>query len=233
LIRFADEVYDARYEKDSAFIKNEASNDGVAKLPQTFPDFVYEFAAKRYGLKALVSTNCWGMVSSVELQRGQHAGIDLYGKFLEETYDATDLLFFLFARSAIERVTGQDTGDKNKEDGEDKAKTKAKVKSVKSVTPPALEAKQVYQVVKMAIDSKRQDLRDLVIRRLDTIMAARQDGSGRKLPLWSQSACWPSPQRSTTTLEISVKCLKRRNPSGQLRGLLEALTSTRMVSKRT
>lgn len=177
LIRFADEVYDARYEKDSAYIKNEAAGEGSTKLPQTFPEFVYEYAAKRYGLKALVSTNCWGMVSSTELLRGQHSGIDLYGKFLEETYDATDLLFFLFARSAIERVMGQ---DQKVEDGE--AKKRTNVKSVKSVAPVKMEAKQVYQVVKMAIDSKRQDLRDQVIRKIDAILEARTEGAGRRAP---------------------------------------------------
>lgn len=180
LIRFADDVYDARYERDSLFIKTEMGADpSQGKLPQTFPDFVYEYASKRYGLKALVSTNCWGMTSSVELLRGQHTGIDLYGKFLEETYDATDLLFFLFTRSAIERVMS--TGPEEKEEEKHPmTKKSTKPKSFKTVQPAKMDAKQVVQVIKMAIDSRRQDLRDKVIRRIEAIMGAPSQGSTRR-----------------------------------------------------
>jgi hypothetical protein len=199
LVRFTEEVYESRYEKDSAFIKSEASGEGGIKVPQTFPDFVYDFAAKRYGLKALVSNNCWGMVSSVELLRGQHLGIDVFGKFIEETYDATDLLFFLFTRSAIERVMTRSEANKKGDaaderrssvedlegsDTEEVVKPKDKKKSATNKFLAGqdykMELKQVVQVVKMAIDSKRQDLRDQVIKKLDAAMAARTEGVHNK-----------------------------------------------------
>lgn len=191
LVRFAEEVYDARYEKDAAFIKSEAAGETLGtRLPQTFPDFVYEFAAKRYGLKALVSNSCWGMVSSVELLRGPNPGIELFGKFLEESYDATDLLFFLFTRSAIDRVLLQDS---KKEDDPEKAgddAPKAKVKGYSSKNPKStllpqdikLDAKQCVRVIKMAIDSKRQELRDQVLKRIDAAMVARTEHSSKKAP---------------------------------------------------
>mmetsp|Transcript_102162 Transcript_102162/g.159368 ORF Transcript_102162/g.159368 Transcript_102162/m.159368 type:complete len:618 (+) Transcript_102162:49-1902(+) len=197
LLRFAEEVYDARYEKDSAYIKSEAVGETVSKLPQAFPDFVFEFAAKRYGLKQLVSNNCWGMVSSVELLRGQHVGVDLFGKFLEESYDATDLLFFLFTRNAIERVMSQtktDEGDskrkkkpadeEKKSGAEDDEAVAAAGKNQKSSTAERhMDAKQMVQVVRMAIDGKNgQTLRDSVIKKLDAAMAARTEGSAKKVP---------------------------------------------------
>lgn len=197
LLRFADEVYDARYEKDAQYITLEAKNrladgagESLQKLPQTFPDFLYEFAAKRYGLKALVSNNCWGMVSSVELLRGQHVGIDLFGKFIEEYYDTTDLLFFLFTRSAIERVMArsskkveQDGDGEKKEDADSKTKPKARVTSSQGKVlsgEMVLTDRQVVEVLKMAIDSKRQELREQVTKKLDVAMQARQEGPGRR-----------------------------------------------------
>jgi len=196
LVRFAEEVYDARYEKDSQFIKSEAAGEQVGKLPQTFPDFVYEFAAKRYGLKSLVSNNCWGMISSVELLRGQHVGVDLFGKFVEESYDATDLLFFLFTRSAIDKVAAQaakktEDGAEGEEGAEaEKPKAAAKPKMAPKNPKEKAAAKaeirltlnQVVQIVKMAIDSKRQQLREQVIKKLDLAMLARTEGAARKAP---------------------------------------------------
>jgi len=41
---------------------------------------------------------------------------------------------------------------------------------------------QMVQVVKMSIDSKRQELRELVIKKLDIAMAARTEGAARKAP---------------------------------------------------
>merc|ERR1719359_2625606 len=131
-MRFAEEVYDARYEKDSQFIKSEAAGEPLTKIPQSFPEFIFDFATKRYGLKTLVGNNCWGMVSSVELLRGQHVGVDLFGKFVEESYDATDLLFFLFTRSAIDKVAAQAAkkteDDAEGEEGAEAEKPKAAAK---------------------------------------------------------------------------------------------------------
>mmetsp|Transcript_36827 Transcript_36827/g.64885 ORF Transcript_36827/g.64885 Transcript_36827/m.64885 type:complete len:639 (+) Transcript_36827:78-1994(+) len=201
IIRFADEVYEARYEKDAQFIRTQASGQDV-KLPQTFPEFVYEFCAKRYGLKQLVSNNCWGMVSSVELIRGQDVGIDLFGRFLEESYDTTDLLFFLFMRSSVEKVIAQSKKgpaadseeDMKKEEekkevhGSKRAQAKAsraqEAKKTHHEGPKEirLDAKQCILVVRQSIESKRQELRDNILRKIDAAMAARTDSSSRKSP---------------------------------------------------
>jgi hypothetical protein len=186
LLRFADEVYDARYEKDAQFIKSEAAGEPTARIPQNFPEFIFEFCSKRYGLKTLISNNCWGMVSSVELLRGQNVGVDLFGKFIDETYDATDLLFFLFTRSAIDKVinvsntagaaSAEDEDQETTADNKKGTPTKAVAQEIR------MNLNQVVQVVKMAIDSKRQDLREQVIKKLDLAMAARTEGAARKAP---------------------------------------------------
>jgi len=130
LMRFADDVYTARFEKDAQIITDKARHSesgGTAlpdKQPQSFPEHVFEFCSKKYGLKALVASNCWGLVSSVEMSRGQHPGIDLFGKFLDESYDATDLLFFLFMRSNIERVMGSAQSARDDEDSSQASKAK-------------------------------------------------------------------------------------------------------------
>jgi len=191
VIRFCEEVYDTRYEKDAQLIKINAQGDKVAKSAQGFPEYVYEFAAKRYGLKALVSNNCWGLVSSVELLRGQHAGIDCFGKFLEQYYDVTDLLFFLFMRSALVRVLEQaakaasksgvapeaGSESKDKKEEADSLDIGEKKKSVQSKYVPQdirMEPKQMVQVVKMAVDAKNESLRKKVIEDLDYAMAQQQ-----------------------------------------------------------
>lgn len=200
ILRFAEDVYDARYLLDSANIRSEAAGE-TPKAPQSFPDHVFEFASKRYGLKALVGNNCWGMISSMEIQRGQHIGIDTFSKFLEESYDSRDLLFFLFMRNAIGKVMGQpalpkDAGSNRPVNDQKKAgaeqtmtKTDSQKPSLresrretKVATDMMMDLKQVVQAVKMSIDHKAQALRDQVIKKLDVAMAARQESRIRKTP---------------------------------------------------
>merc|ERR1719265_1237849 len=138
LIRFAEEVYEARYEKDALYVKGLNDGSGEGRSLQSFSAFVYDYCCKRYGLKALVRDNCWGMVSSVELQRAQSVAIDTFGKFLEGCYDSTDLLFFLYLRGVMDKVLGNshksgeelvieaDFDDENNENSDRHVKPKGK-----------------------------------------------------------------------------------------------------------
>jgi hypothetical protein len=143
----------------------------------SFPDHVYEFASKRYGLKTIVASNCWGMISSMEIQRGRNIGVDLCSKFIEESYDTVDLLFFLFMRNNINKVMAEADGER-KGASQDNEISKKKT----PLAGTSMDLKQVVQVVKMSIESKTQDLRDQIIKKLDLAMAAKVEGHARKAP---------------------------------------------------
>jgi len=129
------------------------------------------------------------MVSSVELLRGQHVGIDLFGKFIEQTYDVTDLLFFLFARSAVNRVLEQgdkkegkdEVGGESKDEAVGQGKSGEKPKKIESKYVPQdirMTDKQMYQAVKQIVDPKKPKLREEIIRQVD--YALKTDPEQRK-----------------------------------------------------
>jgi len=223
LMKFFDEVYDARYAKFAevklaSWIK---SGEMCARPAQSFPEFIYEWAAKRYGLKALVSANCWGAVSSVELLRTQSYGIELFGKFIEETYDATDLLFFLFTRSAIGQVMSRRDVDLEV-DGEavngavDEAQPKAKAgSSTKKFVPldTHMTLKQVISVLKIAIDSK--ELRETVIRKLDVVMAERSEGGTKKPTLEADRLLSIATEEYHSNRDFDGDCDSDTSPGGE------------------
>jgi hypothetical protein len=184
LTRFADEVYDARYEKDALQIAAEAEGQAMGRAPQTFPDFVYDFVSKRYGLKALLSNYCWGMISSVELMRGQNPGIEIFGKFLEETYDSIDLLFFLFARSTVQKVLDQAKGKQPEEEAVEEVDGKPVKKKESKYVPKEILMKpdQVKRAINMALPSNAK-LREQVNQKLFTFMDERLVEPGKPLGL--------------------------------------------------
>merc|ERR1740130_1680907 len=96
--------------------------------------------------------------------------------------------FFLFMRSALVRVLEQaakqatknghapeaGSESKDKKEEADSLDIGEKKKSVQSKYVPQdirMEPKQMVQVVKMAIDAKKEDLRNQVIQELDYAMA--------------------------------------------------------------
>lgn len=105
IIRFAEDLYEHRHAQELEYFQRKTSGEEVPNL-QPFPNCMLEFAQKRFGLKALVSNNCWAMLSSLELARAQNAHVETFGRFLEETFDSEDLSFFLLVRATIETVLG-------------------------------------------------------------------------------------------------------------------------------
>jgi hypothetical protein len=104
LMRLIEEIYDSRYAKDTAELKEGeeggggGGGGGSGQTP--FPTFVVEFFTKRYGLRSLIDSTCWDLLYNTHRLRGE-GGVDVevFGRFLEEMYDPDDLLFFLYVRS--------------------------------------------------------------------------------------------------------------------------------------
>lgn len=105
LMRLIEEIYDARYARDTAELardKGGAGDDGT----RLFPVFVIDHLSKRYGLEKIVEATCWDLLCSAHAHR-QHLGdVEIFARFLQELYDADDVLFFLYVRSVVGRVLG-------------------------------------------------------------------------------------------------------------------------------
>lgn len=104
VMRLVEELYDLRYTRDIAELKEETNDDGAAGLSsQPFPEFVYDFFKKRYGLQSIVQSSIWDLVYSVDKLRNETLEVGIFARFLDETYDVDDLLFFLYVRSVIQK----------------------------------------------------------------------------------------------------------------------------------
>ncbi|CAK9076789.1 unnamed protein product [Durusdinium trenchii] len=106
LVSFIEEVYTARYNQDLMQVQQHA--EAEALLPTdltTFPQSVLTVVGKRYGLRQMVGQVCWSLTKSVDEVRSAHQGVETFARFLEESYDAVDLLFYLEMRWAARQMT--------------------------------------------------------------------------------------------------------------------------------
>ena len=105
LMRLIEEIYDARYARDTAELARDKGNGGDDGT-RLFPVFVIDHLSKRYGLEKIVEATCWDLLCSAHAHR-QHLGdVEIFARFLQELYDADDVLFFLYVRSVVGRVLG-------------------------------------------------------------------------------------------------------------------------------
>lgn len=110
LMRLIEEIYDARYAKDTADLRGEAEAgmDGAggdaASTP--FPQFVVDFFSKRYGLRSLIDQTAWDLLANVHAARREHLEVETFARFLEAYYDPDDLLFYLYVRSVVQKELG-------------------------------------------------------------------------------------------------------------------------------
>ncbi|KAL3658457.1 hypothetical protein V7S43_016590 [Phytophthora oleae] len=94
LVRFINEVYDARYEDLST--ANMTSCGSFAK-------FIRHYLTNRFGLKRLVDQQGWDLIEG--LNALQHrVDVELFSCFLQGKYPERTLAFFLFARSSLQRL---------------------------------------------------------------------------------------------------------------------------------
>lgn len=107
LMRLIEELFDARYAKDTADLKEETGEEGAAPPASVpFPTFVVDFFTKRYGLKSLIDQNCWDLLATTHAARSTLLEAEVFGRFLEGYYDSDDLLFYLYVRSIVQKETG-------------------------------------------------------------------------------------------------------------------------------
>jgi hypothetical protein len=68
-----------------------------------FPHVVYQIMKTRHGLHSVASPVAWSMAASVAQSRDESA-VDLFARFLDESYDSSALLLFLYARDVAQRL---------------------------------------------------------------------------------------------------------------------------------
>lgn len=111
LSKLIDEVYDQRYATDLQQLKEQAqTTDDAANRRRTaagqkdFPKLVHLFCLKRWGLKKVVEQMCWNLIYSILRLKDHSEQFDMFGRFLSETYDPLDMLFYLHARNAARQT---------------------------------------------------------------------------------------------------------------------------------
>ena len=62
----------------------------------TTQGFTLDHLAKKYGLRQLVEQNIWELVLNTAAYRKESLAVEIFGRFIQERYDADDLLFFLW-----------------------------------------------------------------------------------------------------------------------------------------
>lgn len=104
-----EEIYSIRFIKDTSNLRNQlvkqrrSENNEEVDNKDPFPIFCVEFLINKYVKKNLVDQHALDMLMSVEFYKLKFKEIEIFYKFLNEEYDADDLIFFLFVRSCIEK----------------------------------------------------------------------------------------------------------------------------------
>ena len=106
LMHTIEELYDQRYVHDTQELRDRELGVVVSneeRLSNQFPVFVVDHFSKLYGLRALVDQSCWDMLYNLHALRKHYLEVEIFARFTEEYYDDKDLLFFLYARSVIQK----------------------------------------------------------------------------------------------------------------------------------
>jgi hypothetical protein len=108
--KIIEELYAARFSVEAARVRQQAaiqhdldnpSEEEVTCVP--FPEFVGIFIKQKYQMSGLANQACWDLAQSVEQGRSEDPTHELFARFLEESYDNSDMLFFLFAHSLVQK----------------------------------------------------------------------------------------------------------------------------------
>lgn len=100
---FIEEIYTIRFMRDTSFFKNTLNKYKEIDMNDPFPLFVLDFLVTKYNKKSIIDRHCLDLLISVDYFRQFDKNISIFSKFLDETYDLDDLIFFLFVRSCIEK----------------------------------------------------------------------------------------------------------------------------------
>lgn len=100
LMKTIDELYDSRFNYEK-YDEERDPNIPEDRLAQIFPCFVVKRIGLIQGLKHICYQTCWDMVYNTQYYRKQYLDIEMFSKFLDESYGNDDLLFFLYVRSVV------------------------------------------------------------------------------------------------------------------------------------
>lgn len=106
-MRIIEEIYDERYKREQDLLAAEEAGEAPPdRESRPFPSSVVEYVKKRYGLPAIIEQSCIDILHNVTRMRRESADCDTFARFLEEYYDADELLFYLYVRSVAQKVLG-------------------------------------------------------------------------------------------------------------------------------
>eukprot|EP00429_Kryptoperidinium_foliaceum_P084803 CAMPEP_0176194286 /NCGR_PEP_ID=MMETSP0121_2-20121125/5922_1 /TAXON_ID=160619 /ORGANISM="Kryptoperidinium foliaceum, Strain CCMP 1326" /LENGTH=604 /DNA_ID=CAMNT_0017533027 /DNA_START=1 /DNA_END=1816 /DNA_ORIENTATION=- len=187
LRRFVEDVYEFRYAQDVEKLKVEAaerfepeqaerSNSAIQARP--LPQDSAISGQTHEGLAEDGAAVVLDVVRSTEMHRESLVGAEMFGRFLEERYDEKDLLFYLHARTVVQRLTRLDprsgwspvgSGLPNKQLHEERhLGAPAPSKAI----PAIVDAKLAVQITRECV--KQRALQDRVFaERLDPWMVAQ------------------------------------------------------------
>ncbi len=72
-------------------------------MKDPFPIFVLDYLMKKYIKKSLIDRHALDLLTSIDFYKFYDKEIGIFSRFMDETYDLDDLIFFLFVRSCIEK----------------------------------------------------------------------------------------------------------------------------------
>lgn len=82
---------------------NENANADLPLEYSSFPVFTSEFLKSKFKAPKQQNQAALDLISSLNCYKSQNPEFEVFGNFMEETYDSKDLIFFLYLRSAIEK----------------------------------------------------------------------------------------------------------------------------------
>ena len=120
VMRLIHEIYDVRYARDTSDIGDDEFEDGseeemakkrereeMQRQTNVFPIFIVDLLSKKFGLKSIVEQTVWDLIYSCDdLRENQELcpDIEVFCRFLEQYYDADELLYYCYVRSLTQSV---------------------------------------------------------------------------------------------------------------------------------
>ena len=96
------EIYSLKFLKDTQALLNKEE-----KEPEAFPTFVGNFLLNKFSKKEMLYKKSMDFMLSLDFYCMKHKNIKIFQQFVTEEYDSDDLIFYLFARSCIEKEQNQ------------------------------------------------------------------------------------------------------------------------------
>ena len=94
LLKLIYSVYEAKFLAD-------AVDNRYGHPHDPFPEFIYMWTCKRYGLRDLVGATRWDLANAVDEYTEHLAEVRMFGTFMFEEYGTEQLGFFLYCRSVV------------------------------------------------------------------------------------------------------------------------------------